>query len=112
MDTKTTDPVVTPVTHTKHDSVEPEISTTESNNTETPLYEVRHMDTKTGGPVISTTEDVTEYPVRSSKNADRFMSKRLPVSVYTYKVTAMFYLLSASLSYISRFYHIGFCSSC
>ncbi|RZC77026.1 hypothetical protein C5167_001253 [Papaver somniferum] len=86
MDTKTVDPVVSPVTHTKHDSVEPEISTTESNNTETPLYEVRHMDTKTGGPVISTTEDVTEYPVRSSKNADRFMSKRLPVSVYTYKI--------------------------
>ncbi|KAI3878060.1 hypothetical protein MKX03_014328 [Papaver bracteatum] len=86
MDTKTVDPLVSPVTHTKHDSVEPEISTTESNNTETPLFEVRHVDTKTRGPVISTTEDVMEYPIRSSKNADRFMSKRLPVSVYTYKI--------------------------
>ncbi|KAI3936200.1 hypothetical protein MKW92_027616 [Papaver armeniacum] len=86
MDMETVDPVVSPVTHTKHYSVEPEISTTESNNTETPLVEVHHVDTKTRGPVISTNEDVMEYPIRSSKNADRFMSKRLPVSVYTYKI--------------------------
>ncbi|KAI3917131.1 hypothetical protein MKX01_003580 [Papaver californicum] len=85
MDTKTMDPMVSPVTHTEHLKV-PEISTAESNNTETPLFEVRHVDTKTRGSVISTTEDVTEYPIRSSKNADRFMSKRLPVSVYTYKI--------------------------
>ncbi|MCL7031628.1 hypothetical protein MKW94_004031 [Papaver nudicaule] len=88
MDTKAMDPVVSPVTPKKHYLSEPEISTTQSNNTETPLFEVRHVDTKTKGPVISTTEDVsvTEYPIRSSKNADRFMSKRLPVSVYTYKI--------------------------